>query len=628
MAGIVGVVGGQVPGAQKETALKRLCHHPCFAQEWLFESPCVSVGAAFRRDCPPAFFSNPHSGVTVLAYGMPLLKNQCWRAVRPEEIEESYDERGAHGMFRFDGSFVVVVWDSKAGKVLVVNDRMGSIPVQYAAVPGRFAFAPEAKALFPLLDLQPRLDAHGIIAFLAGGYPIGDSTLFERVHLLEPGHCIEVNTADASASVKRYWDLKFSMGPRVSLREASLQLYELILDSHQACLADAPTRVQLLLTGGYDSRTILGALQAIGRPPEEAMTWGISDGITGSDPELARRLAGICDVPFRSLRYGATTVPEHAEEWSYVSELSSDNMGNYAAGASFLYGDANPAPVVMIGDQMLGPHGFARDLADAAESVTRVPAGRLPLALEGLLRRDCRSDVVGSYHQQVQRIIADSPGSSPKDVQDYLFFHLYVFRWLLAPSYFREPMVSPRRPLLLNGIVDFTSALPPWLRVDKRVLLKMLHLKMPQLMRVPRNSVDSLVDWGFELRGQEGLRGLTANLLRFELLQKTPLGGLLDQGAFEALVAGFFSQIPEPRSRGLYLVTKLFALRRALSRTPALGRFSRSVEPIVKRILGVSEGDRAVQVIIRLAQVALLQRCIERSWFDFSSARPSFDGLA
>lgn len=628
MAGIVGVVGGQVLGAQKETALTRLRHHPCFSQAWFFESPCVSLGAAYRPDSPPACFSNPDTGVAVIAYGMPLLKNRSWRVVRPEEIAESYDKCGADGLFRFDGSFVVVVWDSRAGKVLVVNDRMGSIPMQHAALPGRFAFAPEAKALFPLLGLQARLDAQGIIAFLAGGYPIGDGTLFERVHLLEPGHWIEVNTGDASASVRKHWDLRFSAGPRVSLREASEQLYELLLDSHQACVADAPARVQLLLTGGYDSRTILGALQAIGRPPEEAMTWGVTDGIAGSDPELARRLAGICGVPFRSLRYGAATVPEHAAEWSYVSELSSDNMGNYAAGAGFLFRDAIPAPVVLIGDQMLGPHGFARNLDDAAESVTRVPAGSLPLALEGLLRRDCRSDVVGSYHQQVQKIISGSLSDSPKDVQDYLFFHLYVSRWLLAPSYFREPMVSPRRPLLLNSVVDFTSALPPWLRVDKRVLLKMLHLKMPHLMNVPKNSADSLVDWGFELRGQAGLRGLAVDLLRFEWLRATPLAGTLDQGAFEALVARFFSQKPEPRSRGLYLVTKLFALRRSLSRTPALGRLSRCVEPIVKRALGVNEGDQAVQVILRLAQIALLQSCIERSWFDVSSGRPSFDEAA
>ena len=106
---------------------------------------------------------------------------------------------------------------------------------------------------------------------------------------------------------------------------------------------------------------------------------------------------------------------------------------------------------------MLGPHGIPANVADATEEVVGLAARALPPALDEVLRHDRRLTAAELFHRQVERIVVRSGTRAPKDVLDYLFFHLCAFRRLLAPNYFREPMVTARRPLLHNGIVQFAA---------------------------------------------------------------------------------------------------------------------------------------------------------------------------
>ncbi|MFC2171117.1 hypothetical protein ACFLU6_00625 [Acidobacteriota bacterium] len=621
MGGVVGLISAQPHQNSLGSSLSSLCHHDCFVPKHYINEVNLLLGAAIRSNSPFDNFIDLKLGVSVIVYGMPIIRERNWRLAEARFIRERYLEQGIKSIYGLDGSFVIVIVDKRKGRLSIINDRIGSLPVLYAANEGQFAFSPEAKAIFPLLNLKPCLDMNGIIAFLNSGYPIGNVTLFESIRLLEPAHLVEIDLFSAEFTLKRYWDLKFNGSANYSLRDAAEDLHETIVDALKAVFLDDPGSVQLLLTGGYDSRAILGSLTTMQRPPDEALTWGISDSIPNSDPDVARRLARMCDVPFRHLQYTADTFVDHASRWTYISELMSDNAGNFAAGADFQYRESNPASVLLIGDQMLGPGGFYRNVNDAIENITKVPTGKLVPALTDFLQYDYRDQFAQSYWQQIERILRTCPNDDPKDIQDYFFFYLYVFRWLLAPAYFKEPMVSPRRPLLLGSVIDFTCGLPGWLRVDKRVLLKMMQMKMPHLMRIQRDSANSLVDWSFELRQNEAFRRFVLNLLSLERIESTPLKAFIDRNCFEAFIKRFFSAKPSPISRQPSIRTKIFALRRHFSLTPTLGQAARLIEPLVGRMLRTIPGSQSVKVILRLAMISLLQQLIDEGRFEADRKR-------
>ena len=77
--------------------------------------------------------------------------------------------------------------------------------------------------------------------------------------------------------------------------------------------------------------------------------------------------------------------------------------------------------------------------------------------------------------EQIAAIAASSDATNPKDLHHYLYFHVGVFGWLMAPGYFKEPVREARRPLasrqLLHAAAGWTGAI----RHDKRVVAEVLR---------------------------------------------------------------------------------------------------------------------------------------------------------
>jgi hypothetical protein len=618
MAGLVGFIAARAPDPPVflQRALQVLKHSASFTSETFVAEPRLALGAVSRPEASATFAALANPAIAVAVYGHPVSRSgSAWRVHSAGELVTMVAEGGSSPVLELDGSFLIVVIDRRAGTLEIIGDRTGSLPVVYAATECGVAFAPAAKALFPLLNLRAQLDESAAIAFINCGYPVGDRTQFRGVRMLEPASILTINLDAATVTKRKYWQLRYQPQPRMNEKEAIGRLDDAIREGHAAALADAPRRTQLLLTGGYDSRVVLGSLTRAKQPPDEAITWGVRDDIPFSDPTIARQLAEIAGVPFRFLRYDADTLPRHAEQWTYVSELSSDNLGNFAAGASFLTREAGTADAVFIGDQMLGPGGFPLDAWDAAEVITKVPVeGMLP-AWREVVREPLRGAMSENFRNQVQAIISTSPSGDPKDIQDFLYFQLYVFRWLFAATYFREPMVTVRRPLLHRAVMDFTTTLPRWLRVDKRVLVGLLRERMPEFATAPTATAHSLIDWSYASREEPGVREFLREHLRFEKLAATPVGPFIDPDALRQLTADFFAAKSAPVSRAPSRQSKVLGLRRGLSAAPALGRLGRRLEPAVKRLMGWQPGRRVQAVLWRLALLSQLQGMIDAGRF-------------
>lgn len=619
MAGIVGVVGCKVTSARLREAARLLCHGPNFAVR-CYTAGDVGLATAYRDNDPPTDVWLPEAGLGVVVYGTALNPTTDGGRMDATAVAARYLNSGLESVSELDGAFVIAILDRAKRKLHLVNDRTATVPVKYHTGPGRLVVAPEAKAIRALQKAPLELDADGILAFLVAGHGLGWGTMFKGVRLLEPAMALTVDLDNAEHRLRKYWTLRFRPEKRLGEVAAANGLHEVLLKCHAAVVPDTPPFVQLLLTGGYDSRAVLGYLGAVGRPPSECLTWGVSDTLPQSDPVLAREIAAALGVPWRFLPYNADHFGEHLRRWVAISEVDSDNFGNYAAGHDFLYRCGAVAPVMLIGDQLLGTGGLPWDRADAFENLIGVPPGELGTALTGLLRPEARPEAASRVWARAEEALAGCASDSPKDIQDHLNLHVRVARWLNAPTYFREPMVSPRRPMLLRPALEYYQTLPAALRVEKRVLVAALQKYHPRLLQFPKAASHSLVDWSRTFTDPQSSAGRALrDLLSSGEIFDLPIGAWLDPQALAAARDGWFARVATPVNRSPQPERVLATLRRLSGRSLATGRAWRWAERKAQQCLGRRHGPGRGTLLARLGLVVALQRELRGEWFQSQS---------
>jgi hypothetical protein len=625
MAGFLGWFRPGETGANVPAALACLRHHASFQTRVLAGDARAGAGVVYRESDPPEVFEDPARQLVVAILGAVLEQRPAgWHRFTAAELATLYLERGARAVSGLDGFYQLLIWDGRAGRLHLWNDRVGSMPAQHAALDGAAAFAPEAKVLFRLLPLKPRMDFTGMVSFLNLGYPVGTRTLFEEVRLLAPAHRLTLDLRTGGRELERTWVQRFEPDKRLGLRAAADLLYESILEAHQAPLGREGERAHLALTGGYDSRLVLAVLHRLGRLPAEALTWGATDAVPGSDVTVARGLAALAGVPHRFLRYSAERVPANAREWVMVSELASDNAGFFAAGARFLEEAGVPVGAVYLGEHVIGPGGAPRTVDEAIQTVVRVPARGLLGSLGGILRPEGRNQVSRLLWQELDAVAAQCTSQRPKDVQDHLFLHCDAFRWLFAPAFYKEPLRTVRRPLFLGPVMDVVARLPEAHRVDKRVLVALLQRHLPQFANPAPAEADSLVDWEYDSRTFGGLRAFLEEHTRPEVLTCLPWDGTLEPDSVRALIDAFFAEPPRPLNRQAGSARFWVDWRRELMGVPALGAALRWVQPALRNWKSprARGAGRPFKLIWRLALLRLLHECVESGAFESAEVAP------
>ena len=179
-----------------------------------------------------------------------------------EVLLAGYREWGEDCIQRLRGMFAFALWDPARQTLLVVRDRLGVKPLYYAALPGRFVFASELRAVLASGLVVRRLDVTGLDTFLKFGAVQEPSTMVRGVRLL-PAGCL-LRWKDGEFQIERYWDLPAATLPlngdaRVRAdREEALRA-QLDAAVRMRLVSDVPLGV--FLSGGLDS-TVIAAIAA------------------------------------------------------------------------------------------------------------------------------------------------------------------------------------------------------------------------------------------------------------------------------------------------------------------------------------------------------------------------------
>jgi asparagine synthase (glutamine-hydrolysing) len=188
-----------------------------------------------------------------------------------ETIVHAYEEWGDDCVHRFRGMFAFAIWDARAGRLLLVRDRLGVKPLYWARRGDLLLFASEIKALLASGLVDPVANESAFPELLGTRYLAGADTLFKGIQKLMPGHLLVFE--DGDVRVRRYWnipsrdDVHGADEVRRGGPAETVARFRTLLESsiRLRLMSDVP--LGMFLSGGIDSSAIAALMaRLIDRP--------------------------------------------------------------------------------------------------------------------------------------------------------------------------------------------------------------------------------------------------------------------------------------------------------------------------------------------------------------------------
>jgi len=605
MPGIVGIVRTSDAAVSLGKAIEKLLHFPAYFSRSIELNEAVSIGQVWRKEkeSKEDWYFDHGRRAGAFINGAVLIYSPVKRRLSAKDVLEDYIRNDFPAVDKYEGGFAVVIVDLKRNLLFVCNDRLGTLPVYYTRNQNGFCFAPEVKSVLAALRMRPKLSMAGVINFLAIGYCLADTTLFENVDYLEPGCVLSVGINTLDVEKIRYWKMVYESSPSLRRKKAAEDaLFETIIEAHRLILADKPKKFELHLSGGLDSRGNLAVLDHIGALPDRAFCWGLRDDLPDSDAYISKLSALEYGVPFDFLKYDTNTFNENVHEWVYLSELANDNIGWYAEGASVLAKHYNTgADFAITGDESWGSYGYAYNQIEAIDYV-------VPYSLPEEMRKSTASSHVDEieeiYREQIRKVIRWCDSDNFTDIKDFLYLHGRLARFIFSLGYYKELAVEIRRPFLTSSVLEVVRRMPRKHRVFKNLYLSMLKRHLPRSMRIPTVKLSSLPDWPHDVRKNDEIREFFLKYLDLDRVNSGILGKWLEPHDFTEIKNGFFlaearpvSRVPKNRESQIYRFLKLITHRSEL-----IYRLNKPMRSQIRRIRTSFDFLRCVALIVLLEE--------------------------
>lgn len=410
----------------------------------------------------------------------------------PELILSLYEKFGENFAICLNGAFALAIWDQRQDLLLIANDRLGLFPIYYHHQPGKFLFASGVRALLVDPNISREVDLVAIADFLTYDHVLGQRTLLKDVQLLPQASLLRFQAG--RLSINRYWTLKYA--DFYPFRKEDDYTEELIFLLRQAVrrqsAGDQP--IGLMLSGGIDSRFILGLLaETIGEKKVKTFTWSIPG---SDDARYAKELAAHVGAEHHFFELKPTWLLDKYEACIRLTE----GMGNFVNlhAIAALDQETQYARILMkgfLGDAMFGfglrPRFWAdyspedsikvhmeayRDYQvltfDLHEHASVFSTAFLNEIGDGVLR-DYRAGIAASRSTQLadQRLYFDLTQRVPRMT-------------LNGVEVVRDQAIA-RLPFSDNDLVEFTQTMPPWMKFERKVYTQAFIKTFPQLARIP-----------------------------------------------------------------------------------------------------------------------------------------------
>ena len=210
-------------------------------------------------------------------------KRHAFRGTSDTEVMlAAFEEWGVSASVpRFNGMFAFAVWDRRDHTLFLCRDRMGEKPLYFGYAGKTFLFASELKALLRHPNFHPEIERAAVASYLRHNYIPAPHSIYRGIQKLMPG-CILALRGGAAPTITQYWSLReaalrgaadpLSCSPEAAVEELDSLLRDAV---RLQMVADVP--LGAFLSGGIDSSTVVGAMQAQKNAPVRTFSIGFEE---------------------------------------------------------------------------------------------------------------------------------------------------------------------------------------------------------------------------------------------------------------------------------------------------------------------------------------------------------------
>lgn len=268
-----------------------------------------------------------------------------------------YDEHGLDFVAGLNGEFAGLVFDRRGGEAHLFTDRLGTRPLFYGRTEGALLFSTRLQSIGLHPEVTPSFDRGYLAEFFGVQKAFGTATPLSGVRTVAPASILAVGLDGAVRASRTYWRPAYRPVDR-----SPAELAAAIASTVRQVFAErvrADREYGVMLSGGSDSRLLLGATSELGRTPTAFhMTNWLS-----REARTAERVAAVAGVDFRLLRRG----PDYHERLLELVPPSSNFVGAFDESiASGFAADLDEVDVLVtgyLGDTMFGRYPLYLPLA-------------------------------------------------------------------------------------------------------------------------------------------------------------------------------------------------------------------------------------------------------------------------
>lgn len=182
------------------------------------------------------------------------------------------------------GQFAFALVDRHTGRVHLVRDRLGVLPLYYSLSGRELVFGSEVKSVLAGLPRRPDVDLKSLDAYLTARSVPSPNTLFSGISKLPPAHRAEIES-DGSVRLTRYWEPPSADPAGTWSAESAVDAVDDAVTAgvRSALVSDVP--VGAYLSGGVDSSLIVAKIAQLS-PDQPVKTFAAGFGDPRND-ELA-----------------------------------------------------------------------------------------------------------------------------------------------------------------------------------------------------------------------------------------------------------------------------------------------------------------------------------------------------
>lgn len=486
MPGIVTVISkkrGTPAGEIAKDVSGVLYRRESYRQESV-DSEGFSLRLLYGRKDSRGLIDNP--AFTCTWWGRPLLNDRILTVSDLENRDFNPDDPAGF-LTELQGHFQLVFHSKSRQQTVVFADKISTHPHYYTETDDFIAVSPEAMSLLALKKYgwNSTLREGALQEFIANGFLWGDGTYLNEIERLSSGTFVTCSREGTAKT--RYWQMTFSR------RSAGkLELMEGLNKTVETDIKHLPPgKAILTLSGGYDSRALLGLMKKNGRMFDSiSYTFGLpySD---DSDAGVGRYFAhksGIVHHFHQADLRTAETVIDNLQGCITASGGESDAACSQDAllGAGFYSGLLDNFDYLVRGDELWGweDHAVSRRMAFYEATLLNLNENPQPMKL--LTKESFRQGI--DYIKQ-QRIKYGAEFERPfgdfNSLKDTLYWRHKQSRLMGNMAYYRRCHLPHYAPFLFDNVINYMITVGSRHRINKNLFMDTMKKEYPGLFLDP-----------------------------------------------------------------------------------------------------------------------------------------------